>query len=402
MNGHASAAPHRDVESDGITRVFSCLADAADRRTLGRLYERAPDGMTLRDLAVALAADAAIPTADREDAAVDRRQVTLHHRTLPKLDAAGLIDRDRGRGTISLADHPAFGDDGIVAAITGEAVADADSLDSLFGALAAPSRRTILDALSHQLGPIHVETLARELIARERGAEDPDGSPTDARRTLIGLHHTHLPTLAAAGLIDYDTERGTVAYRGHPELRVPWMHSVFEPAFDGSVVDGPPSAETGTIRGREPVVSFGQSLFERAERELFCMVTQSDLIEAGCLARLRDAADRGVAVYLGTRDEAVREFVREHAPAVVLWEPERNWLNLPVAGNNVGRLVLADREAVLLGTLREATGGDEPREQAIVGEGADNVLAVTVTQLLRPYLDRVDAASPDVESHRPF
>ena len=53
MNGHASAAPHRDVESDGITRVFSCLADAADRRTLGRLYERAPDGMTLRDLAVA-------------------------------------------------------------------------------------------------------------------------------------------------------------------------------------------------------------------------------------------------------------------------------------------------------------------------------------------------------------
>lgn len=33
----------------------------------------------------------------------------------------------------------------------------------------------------------------------------------------IELHHTHLPKLAASGVIDYDARTETVRYHGHPE-----------------------------------------------------------------------------------------------------------------------------------------------------------------------------------------
>lgn len=383
--------------------LFAGLADSDRRHILGLLYAYAPNAMTVRDLATSLGA--APPENDRAEQPGKERQrtlVRLHHTHLPKLEAAGLIDRDEGR--VSVTDHPAYDDPGIISAIGDDQSADVDSLDRLFRALTDPRRRTVLDVLGHQFGPIHTETLARELGARALDVPESAVPAEYVEERLVGLYHLDIPHLSEAGLIEHDPDADTLVYRGHPELRVPWMRSVLAPDFRSSLTGEVKPRELGTVHGREAVISFGRSLCERADEELFCMFTDTDLLEAGCLTRIRDASrKRGATVYLGTPNPTVQEYVREHAPEVVLWEPKTNWLNLTVAGTRVGRLLLADREAVMLGTLdEEKDAADFRGEKSIIGEGADNTLVVMVTQLLNASLEQIEDGADDLETPRPF
>jgi DNA-binding transcriptional ArsR family regulator len=296
------------MEERSLNALFDCLASSDRRRVLGILDERAPHSLTRRDLATYL-----VPgyhsDAEEQDSNMDVQQAinALHHTHLPKLEAAGLIERGTDRETVTITGHPAFEDDEISAVIDPDSDAG-DSVDRLFWALADARRRTVLDVLSHQLSPIHTETLARELGARERDISESEVAADRVDGILAALTHVHLPHLADAGLIEYDPDEQTVAYEGHPQLRVPWMHSVLQPEFRQSLTGESNPDGIGEIEGREQVISFGQSLCDRADEELFCMFTDTQLLEAGCLTRIRDAArERDVDVYLGTRDPTVRE-----------------------------------------------------------------------------------------------
>jgi len=401
----ASMIPLRNVDGgtrrDELDAVFECLGSAESRRVLALVLEGSTDALSVGAATTALAAwrhekPRADVTSDEQQAA----EVEVHHVHLPKLRAAGLVERDDD--AFALADHPAFDDEGIVDVIEDAVSASPASLDALFDGIADARRRDVLDVLSHQFGRIHVETLARELEAADRETSESDVPREDVERALRRLYHVDLPVLADAGLVEYDADAGTVAYDGHPELRVPWMHSVFTSEFRQSLTGEASPDGIGEIEGREAVVSFGQSLCERAEDELFCMFTDTQLLEAGCLARIRDASREGVDVYLGTRDEGVREYVRENAPSVVLWEPNTDWLNIPVAGDRVGRLVFADREAVMLGTLLERRSDDVHEEQAIVGDGEHDTLVTMIRQLLAPHLEELDKETDDVEAALPL
>lgn len=137
-----------------------------------------------------------------------------------------------------------------------------------------------------------------------------------------------------------------------------------------------------TIEGHDNVIARGQSLFEQADDELFLMFTTDGLLEEGCVWRLQDAIDRGVDVYLGSQTPEVRDLVRERIPEAVVWEPQMDWLNLPPEYEKVGRLVFADREAIMLATLGEKTGKATHDETAITGAGQNNPLVVLMRDML--------------------
>lgn len=392
------------TQERSLDTLFDCLASGNRRLLLGILSERAPHSLTQRDLATYLVPGYHSDTEDRDsDADVQQALRAVHHTHLPKLEAAGLIERDPDRETVAITDHLAFEDGGIVSATDPDSDADSASLDRLFRALADTRRRTVLDVLSHQLSPIHTETLARELGARERDIPESEVPTDTVDEILVDLTHVHLPHLVDAGLIAYDTDEQTVAYEGHPQLSVPWMHSVLQPEFRQSLTGESDPDGIGEIEGREQVISFGQSLCDRADEELFCMFTDTQLLESGCLTRIRDAArERDADVYLGTRDPVVREYIQENAPEVILWEPNTDWLNLPAAGDRVGRLLLADREAVMLGTLLDQETDGVHDEQAMVGEGEHNTLVTTICQLLRPHLEEIDNDTDDIAARLPL
>ncbi|SDK16781.1 DUF7344 domain-containing protein [Natronorubrum texcoconense] len=386
--------------------VFDALANSTRREIIRIIHERSSDEIPKSDLAFRLAAVTTdTPLASVSDEDHQRALLGCEHKYLPALIDAGLVV-ESDDGSLATTDHWAFDDPEIEAVVTGRTNGDAD-LDALFGALADSRRRTILAVLANQYHPISTETLARDVAAREAGIAERDVSRERLETVLTSLVHVHLPRLNDADLVGYDSETSSVSYEGHPELRVEWLgdesdrvESATESTSGESVSDS--SDDVRTLRGRESIVTAGQSLCERAEDELFMMFTTTGLLEEGCFRRVEDAIDRGVDVYVGSRDPRVREIVRDRAPEAVLWEPQQNWLDLPPNGESVGRLVFADREAVLLGTLGTPAADGEYDETALLGEGADNGFVVLMRQLLGSRLDQLDVPIETGQSEIPL
>ncbi|ELY93896.1 hypothetical protein C483_04434 [Natrialba hulunbeirensis JCM 10989] len=409
-----------------LASLFSALAREPRRHLLGVLYEHDSASLSLTDCATRIASrEAGLPRPNVSDDTVEQTLVSLYHVHLPVLADAGLIEYDIAdagdHSDIALTSHRAYRDSAIIDVIESSETARDSSLDALFDALSDPRRRRVLACLNHSFQAIHLETLARdvvrkELIEAETAAEakteveteaeaetetEPDG---DTDTILKHLRHTHIPSLSEAGLIDFDPETETAAYNGHPNLCVSWLHSVLNQDFrthlstDPPVtdwpltIDLPTSSTVQVIDGRDGIVAYSQSLLERAEEELFSVFTSPRLLESGCFARVMDASRRGVDVYLGTTDPVVRELVRENAPAISLWEPTDEWLTLSVQDETVGRLLFADRESLVFGTLREQRDDHRYAETALVGDRP------AAEQLLGPHLDRIDQKVQDLES----
>ncbi|AGB16910.1 hypothetical protein Halru_2325 [Halovivax ruber XH-70] len=86
--------------------------------------------------------------------------------------------------------------------------------DAILEACRHPVRRAALATLLAQRGSITLTELAESIEANAAGVTDDEqerSSDTDDRSpsTLpLMLHHTHLPKLAEACLVEYDTGRG--------------------------------------------------------------------------------------------------------------------------------------------------------------------------------------------------
>lgn len=371
--------------------VLSGLAKSRRRHLLRVLHDRiAP--IDLRELATNLAAaeqERDLVDVTSED--VDEIQVALVHIHLPTLEEARLVDWDQSAGTVTTTNHPALSDPKFQQMVD----MDASGWEAVVANLASKRRRVILATLKDAECALSRRELARHVVSRERdGLADDEADVTDD--LLANLHHVHLPKLDQADLVFYNADTGTAVYTGHPALDDEWLD--FRPDETPRAIV--PSAchpdDIWTIEGRDNVIARGQSLFEQAEEELFLMFTTTGLLEGGCIRRLQEAVDRGVDVYLGSQTQEVRDLVREEVPETTIWEPQMDWLNLPPEHEKVGRLVLADREALMLATLGEETGdGVHHEEKAVTGSGEDNPVVMLMREMLGSRLDHLDAQSDD-------
>lgn len=110
----------------------------------------------------------------------------------------------------------------------------ADSWNDVFDALASQPRRRLLASL--------LEVAPGESVPLPEGAMAP-ATPTDAEEMRVELYHRHLPTLAEAGFVDWETDP-LVATRG-PDF--PAVAAVLE-ALESADVIRPDSLR---VDGRE-------------------------------------------------------------------------------------------------------------------------------------------------------
>lgn len=269
--------------------------------------------------------------------------------------------------------------------------------------VADPDHRAVVAVVVEADRPLHVDELADRLVRRNAGVIDGAEYDEEVDRTKLDLHHNHLPRLDEAGFVEYDREANVVTGGTDSPPAIDWQEAgaISELVAELRFAAEPAADEIGVIEGRETVIEYGRRLADEAEEELFCMYVDTDLLEDECICRALKAIDRGVEMCMGSGNAAVRELARTELPEATVWEPQLDWLALPTYPR-VGRLVLADRQKVMLAVLEEPTeDGAYPEETAVVGEGEDNPLVVLVRELLGSRLDHLDYQSTDFRSELP-
>lgn len=426
------------------TTAADVLADPHRRFLLATLLERegqSPAGpaMPIADLATEVAA-AERGTPIVPDDQCERVHVELVHRHVPRLVDRGVLRRvpDGDAATVALAAHSVF-DLEWVERLLADPVGDAAPIDEetltrTLEALRKPRRRTVCTELASRGGSVAVDDLAAGVLVRE-GEADRSADAPDSLRTSVAteLAHDHLPALAAAGLVTYDDGAGRAALKTDaPHWDVDWLadgplaeaaalvrseskrraRSESEPSVPARTTDRGPdgSGRTGTdvegcwtLRGASDVFARGEAIAAGADEELFVMVQSAELLRPTCLENLRDAADRGVDVYVASRSPRVRDTVRSAVPPATVCEPRFDWFSFPVETQRHGYVTLADREAAMLVTVER--GADEEaasRVGAITGDGPTNALVSIVRERLGPRLDRLSAAGDRDETPLPM
>lgn len=187
----------RSLPEDGDEPTWaSILGSPRQRRVLSMLRDRSRP-LTPDELAAGLvtADPSAVSEAERESVRVD-----LRHRCLPKLEAAGWIER-RSDGFV--VDEP-LPVERLDLSIPSLRDPEHPSWEEVSVLLARPIRREILSIVADQRERLTVDELAATL--RKRGVSSDGGRPLS-----IALHHVDLPTLADVGVVEYDRDERTVA-----------------------------------------------------------------------------------------------------------------------------------------------------------------------------------------------
>ncbi|MCU4972807.1 ArsR family transcriptional regulator [Halobacteria archaeon AArc-m2/3/4] len=270
--------------------------------------------------------------------------------------------------------------------------------------LSESRNRTILDVLDEADGALYVEELADRIVSRDVTVVSSATYDSEIHQTCIALHHERLPKLATVDLVEYDRDANLVTPRSSAAPDVEWQDGAELADIVthlSSSCEGDES-EIGVLRGRESIIEYECRLSDEAEEELFTMYVSTALFEDECVRRARAAHGRGVTIYVGSQNEAVREVSREHLPEATVWEPQLDWLNTPTYPR-IGRLVIVDRRTVVLAVLEESPSeATPPEETALVASGVDNPLVILVRELLGPRLDHLDYQSDEFRSELPF
>lgn len=89
------------------------------------------------------------------------------------------------------------------------------SLERALSLLADPVRRQAL-AVVRERETVTLRELTVTVTSRTAGTVELDDDRSVLDRRRIRLHHVHLPKLAAAGLVTYDTDRRTIELAAEP------------------------------------------------------------------------------------------------------------------------------------------------------------------------------------------
>jgi sugar-specific transcriptional regulator TrmB len=136
------------------------------------------------------------------------------------------------------------------------------------------------------------------------------------------------------------------------------------------------------IETHENVTDRTLKLVEEATDELVVAVCSEQVVDEELIERLRAASDRGVSVVVGTCDESVRDTLDSELPDAHTFDSAFVRGICGADGATVGRVVMADRSAVLVSTVIGERLPGVPDEKAVWSNGYDHGFGVFVRQVL--------------------
>ncbi|WP_199725554.1 TrmB family transcriptional regulator [Haloarcula sp. Atlit-7R] len=159
--------------------------------------------------------------------------------------------------------------------------------------------------------------------------------------------------------------------------------SGLDPADEGDSTEA--THEVWSISGNRGITSRTRQLIEGATEELLLVVGHKSIFTDQLAEQLQSAQERGVNVIIGTVDEELQATVQDSLSSVEVFVSELDWLSrspLPGDDTEISRLLLADREAILVSSFTETGADSREHEQGVFGRGFDNGLVAITRRLM--------------------
>lgn len=182
------------------------------------------------------------------------------------------------------------------------------------------------------------------------------------------------PRRYAAVPVDVARTRLRQKYRGHLETVTTNLADLERRTIDD---DGVWSVASGQdVRNRMTAA------VENATSELYLLVADGELLDAALLKRLAEARDRGVTTFVEVPSAADRDRLHDAVPMAAVAVTDFGFDSHAEADRSLGRLLLADRETVVLSALTEGLVPSETTETGIWASELGHGLVVWLRYVL--------------------
>lgn len=129
---------------------------------------------------------------------------------------------------------------------------------------------------------------------------------------------------------------------------------------------------------------------ERANDDIYLLVAHGDLLNDDLIETLAAASDDGVSIFVEVPSESGREAVHERVPEAQVAVVDFTDHQAPIADQHAGRLLMVDRETVLLSARQEGLVPNDFEESGVWGSAVGHGLVVWIQQLLDARRQRLD------------
>ncbi|WP_331234814.1 TrmB family transcriptional regulator [Natronorarus salvus] len=140
------------------------------------------------------------------------------------------------------------------------------------------------------------------------------------------------------------------------------------------------------LSGESSIANRTIQLVDGADSEIVLVVGHEDVLTPELVDLLQHARQRGLSVFIGTATEELRDLVRSEIPEAEVFVSGLDWLrSSPIDSQDtttISRLVLIDREAILVSSMSGTNGGGAVTEKAVFGDGFDNGIVVIARRLM--------------------
>ncbi|MFU8866691.1 TrmB family transcriptional regulator [Natronococcus sp.] len=142
--------------------------------------------------------------------------------------------------------------------------------------------------------------------------------------------------------------------------------------------------EVWSLAGHDAIESRTLELIDEAESEIAFLVVDEDILSERLFDKLHTAAEQELSIVLGGQTEAITESLGTELPNIRVFGTALDWLTGTESEDEVAisRILLVDRETLLIGSYYPKAGGGRTKEQAIFARGLENGIVVLLRRLL--------------------
>ncbi|RQG91779.1 TrmB family transcriptional regulator [Natrarchaeobius chitinivorans] len=151
------------------------------------------------------------------------------------------------------------------------------------------------------------------------------------------------------------------------------------------------SHEVWALTGQTAIATRTQQFIDGAGEEIMFVVGREEVLTKELVTHLQAAQETGITVVVGTVSEHLRETVQEALPDAHVFVSELEWLkNNPTDSTDdttISRLILIDRNTILVSSVHEGASNAAETERAVFGRGFTNGLVVIARRLMATGLE---------------